>query len=153
MEQKDKEILKSINGFVLYCKGFYKHTDFMYKDLKILLSDNYTINSEKDIFFIILNRWNQWNEKLPQEERMTVSKFIEKCDWYKTIYKVSGASFSVDEFDYKLFAIMEHIRYIDTKYLDIIPPIYKKGNMRYGLDKQGMTYKEMNCKINKFFNK
>ena len=26
MEQKDKEILKSINGFVLYCKGFYKHT-------------------------------------------------------------------------------------------------------------------------------
>ena len=74
MEQKDKDILKSINGFVLYCKGFYKHTDFMYKDLKILLSDNYTINSEKDIFFIILNRWNQWNEKLPQEERMTVSK-------------------------------------------------------------------------------
>ena len=46
MEQKDKDILKSINGFVLYCKGFYKHTDFMYKDLKILLSDNYTINSE-----------------------------------------------------------------------------------------------------------
>ena len=48
---------------------------------------------------------------------------------------------------------MEHIRYIDTKYLDIIPPIYKKGNMRYGLDKQGMTYKEMNYKTSKFFNK
>ena len=49
--------------------------------------------------------------------------------------------------------IMEHIRYIDTKYLDIIPPIYKKGNMRYGLDKQGMTYKEMNYKASNFFNK
>ena len=45
MEQKDKDILKSINGFVLYCKGFYKHTDFMYKDLKILNSEEWKYGS------------------------------------------------------------------------------------------------------------
>ena len=157
MEQKDKEIMDSINEFLLYCKGFYKHSGDTIADIVSLLRPTYLCTTEKDVVQIIMNRWSEWNERLPQKEKMSVQKF-----WYNINDKKELNMFinsyhgnhTAQELSFNilsLMVIMDHIRYIDPIFLNLAPPSYHKGKLRYGVDKYGMTYKQMSKEASRYF--
>ena len=156
MEQKDKEIMNSINEFVLYSKGFYKRSDNIFNDILSLLLPIYPCMTKRDILSIVMNKWNEWNEKLPNCAKLTVYNFWKNINQLKetdiminSYHGISNESKDSDEF--VLMAIMEHIRYMDPMFIQIAPPTFKKSKLRYSLVKEGMTYKEMEKITKEYF--
>lgn len=148
MEEIDKNIMSSLNEFVLYCKNFYKRSDDILEDISNLLKPTYLCTKKEDVIPIIIGKWSEWNEKLPVNVKLDVASFWRKINHNRTfLYKEKDFN------ELALIVIYNHIRFIDAKYLNIMPPLYKKGKIRYGLDHQGMTYKEMNYLSNEYFKK
>ena len=157
MKEKDKEIMDSINEFLLYCKGFYKYSGDTIADIVSLLRPIYLCDTEKNVVEIIMNKWSEWNEKLPQNEKMTVHKFWYKINeekernFFMNCFHNENTAQEVSFNKLSLMVIMEHIRYVDPIFLNLTPPSYHKGKLRYGIDKYGMTYKQMAKEASRYF--
>lgn len=154
MEQKDKDIMKSLNEFVLYSKNWYKHSDDIREDIMSLLKPTYSCMTKRDVTPVVIDKWSEWNETLPNDAKLTVVKFWRELNHYKDILRMVGENVETKSFDeLTLNVIINHIAYTDPKYINIYSPFYKKGKLRYGADKEGMTYLEMNYATKKTFEK
>lgn len=148
MEKEDKDIMNYLNDFVLYCRGFYMKTDNIINDVFNLLKTEFMFGTEADVVHNMLNMWSKWNETLPADVKLTVFNFLKNINDYKELKK--GKNISIDEII--LMVIIDHVKFIDVKYLNIKQPVYGKGKPRYRIDHNGMTYKEMNKITDKIFN-
>ena len=145
MKNEDRQILKDINEFVLYCKGWYTQTNNIIDDIYSLLTKTpqYAYLVKSDIVQLIMNKWSRWNDTLPVNEKLTIADFWREINHIKDILHVNRKPDKYFD-ELALNVIMHHIRYIDPEYIEITKPIYKKGKVRSWFWKQGMTYKQLN---------
>lgn len=145
MKKEDKQIMKDINEFVLYCKGWYTMTNDKITDIYALLvkTPQFAYLVKSDMIPLIVYKWSNWNDKLPNDVKLTISDFWRKYNHERDILHVNGKP-DKDFDELSLDVIIHHIRYVDPKYIELGKPIYKKGKARAWFWHEGMTYKQLN---------
>lgn len=158
--QTEKEIIQSINHFVLWCKGWYQPVDEKENTFhtlkKVLYLDDFCfVKSWGDIISIILNKfdmYNEWHTKEKGYPFMTYFQFyneIQNIDMYYPDNNFTDSEKIIrvirDKFRYTSFSrILNHPKY-DRQ-------LYRMGLRYGGYDyKKGMTYKNMNKIVSKLF--
>lgn len=114
---------------VLYTKYWYKRTNNIYEDLRLMLKlDDYPyLNSEKDIFNKLLIFYSRLVGPIDLHQFIVL---VEQRIPFDEDYRIRIIKVILSELCFRNFTTLEL-------------PIYKKGILPFNI-KPGMTYKEMN---------
>lgn len=152
-----------LNHTVLFIKGWYEEKKLdKYEALKKYLKlDGYDfVNTQFDIFHILLmqyNKWNEWcranNKPYFDNERflLKISETYQFNSMINSNYKESNPILLTID------TIIEIFKYNtqasgDNANIKLDKPIYKKNYLPQSYNiTNGMTYKEMNKKVSKYF--
>lgn len=161
-----------LKHFVLYTKGWYhlswhyktKHKDYLDQYLKPIMyaldKDGYYVNYGLQYHNlelccnVILNEFDQWNSKY---NYVSISRFIKKFSEIMHNYENNySGNYIKDSYVRERIAIIDTIKSLMRfEKCDNLPkPDYSsKCFVPYGIEKQGLTWKEVNNYVNKYFDK
>lgn len=146
--------MKSLNYFVLYCKGWLKPTSPNISESefikKLLTLDSYMDNlSDDDMMCIILSNFSLYNDSLTKAN-------ANHLDMYKLYRDLKEKSSIYKTTDLNKILLKEVIEFV--RYSTIVPkaPHFSKKLYQYGVKfanaKEGQTYTTQNKIVSKFFN-
>lgn len=149
--------MKSLNNFVLYCKGWYVPTNPNIRNIDfvklILKLDDYCWChiSDNDVISIILVNFSKYNDELTinGKNHLDIYKIYRDIIYKSKLYDTDDLN------EILLYIIVDFIRWSD-----IVPnppktfdkKLYKCG-IKSNYMKHGTTYKEVNKKVSNFFKK
>ena len=145
------------NDLVLYSKGWYESSGDFYADLEkyIRMNDDYYYDpkpfSETTLVRYMTKALEAVLDYYTEDEKKnsqyaSISKFFDLANHNMWLYNTNFNGGVI-------YTIYGFLQGLDKNQIKLTPPVYGKGRPRYGgwEKKQGMTYKQMNNIVKKFF--